>query len=106
MNELTFTHSFRDGSVCTARTTDIPPDANTSLGLEFDWSRFEAKPELFLEYRTWVLGVVQQLATRWDRSIMYVIKEQIWGVEPNKEPQLLGRITSRKSSGSRKRPSS
>jgi hypothetical protein len=91
---LTFTHNFRDGSVCTARTTDTPPQAESGLQLEFDWSQFRAKPELFNEYRAWVLDVIQQLATRWDRSIMYILKEQIWGIEPNREPQLLGTIAS------------
>jgi hypothetical protein len=91
MNELTFTHTFGDGSVCTVKVADTRPDPNIELCLEFDWSRFDPKPALFSEYRQWILGVTEELATRWNASVMYVLREEVWGVEPGEPAKLLNK---------------
>src|SRR5262245_47003435 len=82
METLHFAHRFADGLVVGLEIQDRRPSPGIPITPAITW-RGSPKPEHFNEYRSWILFVFQERATRWQSSICYALQSgpaqaEIW----------------------------
>jgi hypothetical protein len=90
---LKFIHRFSRSVICEMRVEDQAPQPGQMLRHTCEWSG-RPKPKHISTYRQWILFVIQTLADRWEKKVLYALgvsprRTEFWAFEPGQPPKLI-----------------